>query len=365
MHVGDLLHEDPQLAEAALKLRTDPDAPFPILSAKIKLTWRCNLRCGLCRLWQKQSRTARGGQDLPPELAETVLTGLHEHGLRKIHFSGGEVLLLEHFPRLVRFARNLGLQVNLTTNGTLIGRDLARLLVEERVHSVTVSVDGAGKARHDAMRGVDGAWRRTWRGVELLQRRRERKGRGPRVAVNTIITRDNVPELDALFALLCERGIDRWRLLPVDTEDKSIRPTAEQWEYLSGRWQTWQPLLSRLPLDWSSGRSAHRAAQGKYAGVFYGGRACFAPWFNLFVDADGAVYPCCMGKRDMLPCGNIHREAIGDILAGPARREIRCTMAAGHRYTICDCCDDFLEENLAFARLYDTADAQQCQEKRP
>ncbi len=33
-----------------MELPNNPDHTFPILSAKIKLTWRCNLKCKMCNL---------------------------------------------------------------------------------------------------------------------------------------------------------------------------------------------------------------------------------------------------------------------------------------------------------------------------
>ena len=355
MHVGKLIEQDSALAAQALRLRADPDAPFPILMAKIKLSWRCNLHCRLCSLWRKAPHLRRtlGIDQLPPELVEELLTALQRRGLRKLHLSGGEVLLLDSFPRIATFARGLGLQVNLTTNGTLIDGDMARFLVDERVHAVTVSIDSGHERQHDEMRGVRGAWRRAWKGIRRLAERRAHKGRGPTLAVNTIVTRENAGTLDALFPQLRDAGVDRWRLLPVDTHDKRIRPTARQWEQLAARWEHWRPLVERLPVDWTSDRSAARASKGKYAGVFYGQRACFAPWFNVFINADGAVYPCCMSKGEIPPYGNVLHAPLDDVLASDARRAICCSMASGHLFDVCQRCDDYLEENAAFATLYD------------
>lgn len=352
MHVASILKEEPGLRRVARRVRQDPEAAFPLLSAKIKLSWRCNLRCQVCRLWRKPAELRETRDALSAERVEDLLSELTERGLRKIHFSGGEVLLLEHFPRLVRFARRLGLQVNFTTNGTLLDKDLARFVVEQRVHSVIVSIDSGKERQHDQMRGVAGAWKKSWRGIEYLRERREKKGRGPTIGVNTIVTRKNIVTLDALFEQLQTRGVDRWRLLPVDTQNKKLRPTPAQWTALSEKWeQSWRPLLSCLPLDWSSAKSAALAAKGKYAGSFYSDQICYAPWFNLFIDADGLAYPCCMGKGGIHPYGNAARDPLSSILAGERRREVCATMATGHLFPICKTCDDFLEENSAFGNL--------------
>lgn len=352
MHIASILKEEPALGRAAKTVRSDPEASFPLLSVKIKLTWRCNLRCGVCGLWRKAAVPGCARDLLTAERVEKLLAGLKERGLRKVHFSGGEVLLLKSFPRLVRFARRLGLQVNFTTNGTLIDKELARFVVEERVHAVTVSIDSGRAREHDAMRGEAGALRRALHGLALLLDRRQKKGRGPAIGVNTIVTRKNAKHLDALYQLLRDHGVDRWRLLPVDTPDKRLRPTPQQWAELARKWETaWRPLLARLPVDGASPESARLASKGKYAGTFYTDQICFAPWFNLFIDANGLAYPCCMGKGGIPPYGNVLKSELSDLLDGQHRKEVCCSMATGHLFPICKMCDDFLEENRAFANL--------------
>ena len=76
---------------------------------------------------------------------------------------------------------------------------------------------------------------------------------------------------------------------------------------------------------------------------------CFVPWFNLFIDANGAIYPCCTGKGGMPVYGNLWEQPLDTILASGTRREIQATMAADHPFPVCHTCDDFLEENAAFA----------------
>ena len=346
MNIAQLLKTEPDLADSAGKLLRDPDHPFPILSLKVKLTWQCNLRCHFCRLWQKPGMLGTH-PNLNEETVKQALATLKDQGLLKVHFSGGEVLLVKNFASLVKFARSLDLQVNMTTNGTLLTKDTARFLVEERVHSVTVSIDAANSSRHDAMRGVKGAWKMAWQGIENLIDRKQKKGRGPVIAVNTLITRQNVSQISALYQRLVDAGVERWRLLPVDSLDKKLRPTADQWHELSTQWDDWKHILTRLPVDWTSAKSADKAEKGLYAGRFYHEHPCFAPWFNMFIDADGLVYPCCMGKGEIRPYGNLMDTPVESFLTCKRKREICCSMAAKHTFEVCQRCDDFLDENRA------------------
>ena len=110
--------------------------PFRPLMVKIKLTWRCNLACEMCDYWR---------QDLPTPLTTDLVTRTLDElaalGCRKVHFSGGEPTLRPDLPDLIAHARRLKLRVTLTTNGTLLTRDLARRLVKAGLNSVCVSID--------------------------------------------------------------------------------------------------------------------------------------------------------------------------------------------------------------------------------
>lgn len=351
MHIRDVLEQDSGLKTKALRLRTDPDHPFPVLSAKFKLTWACNLRCVMCMLWREPRVKGSEARSLAPGTVKDALTFLAGQGLRKVHFSGGEVLLYPHFKDVVTHAGDVDLQVNVTTNGTRITKETARFLVDRRVHTVTVSLDGPDARTHDRIRGVKGAFKDSLAGLSMIRARKERKGRGPKLAVNTVVSRNTMDLLPRMYDLLCETGIDAWRILPMDTEIKALRPTHDQWEALFDRLPQWQHLLSRLPMDWSSERSGTRAEKGKYAGLFYENRICYAPWFHVFVDADGRIYPCCNGKKDMAPFALIHDMAMDKALSSQGLRNIRYSLASGHHYPVCDCCDDFLEENQVFNDL--------------
>ena len=143
MHIATLIGRDGPLHQQAKGLVRDPDLPFPVLLAKFKLSWRCNLRCRMCNLW-RYAHEGRGA-GLDPETVKQALFDLHAQGLKKVHFSGGEVLMYPAFEEIVSFARALDLQVNLTSNGTLITKETARFLVDQRVHTLTVFHRCAGQ----------------------------------------------------------------------------------------------------------------------------------------------------------------------------------------------------------------------------
>jgi len=60
--------------------------------------------------------------------------------------SGGEPLYRSDVFQLARYGTDLGLRVALATNGTLVTKHVARMIVDSGVQRVAISLDGAGCA---------------------------------------------------------------------------------------------------------------------------------------------------------------------------------------------------------------------------
>lgn len=162
------------------------------------LTQRCNLHCLHC---YAEAREAAEGE-LDTGEGKAMLEDLASYGVPVILFSGGEPLLREDILELVVHASARGIKVVLSTNGTLITKEIASALRGAGVSYVGVSLDGL-EAAHDRFRGKKGAFQ------EALQGLRQAREAGIRTGVRFTLTRFNAPEVPAIFDLVREEGIDR------------------------------------------------------------------------------------------------------------------------------------------------------------
>ncbi len=137
------------------------------LTVYVGATQGCNLACSHC-----SSGSSPGPLGALDEgLLRRLFGELHEVGCQQVHVTGGEPLLHPGlFPALDEAFR-LGLNVLLTTNGTLITEDLADALSARPFRCVSVSFDGPDPASHDLVRGP-GAFVRALEGLERLAARR-------------------------------------------------------------------------------------------------------------------------------------------------------------------------------------------------
>lgn len=333
------------LLERLSLIENDPLQQTQVLSAKIKLLWQCNLACVFCSLPRPSTPVSR-------EKVSEILRSLKSRGLLKIHFSGGEAFLHPQINQIIEDAVGLGLQVNLTSNGTLITKETARMIVDSGVHSISISLDGASAKTHDKIRGVKGAFKSTIRAIGYLAKMSKKR---PVIRVNTVLTSRNVNELAGIHTLL--QSINekiKWKLIPVDTSDKTLRVNAKTILRIMEASQEWRsldiPPFHIFGGLMDAGRLS-AAARGEYGAAIRRGRICYAPWLTLFIDASGRAYPCCMTRGRIPAYGDVNRDRVDVALSGENAQMARMNMASGHAPAICGKCDDFVAENSAIARL--------------
>lgn len=160
---------------------------------------RCNLHCIHCYS-SSQDRLYPG--ELTTEEARAMIADLAAFGAPVILFSGGEPVMRPDMPELAQFAVDRGMRAVISTNGTLIDEEKAKVFQEIGLSYVGVSLDGT-RATHDRFRGLAGAFEAAMRGIRIC------RDRGIKVGVRFTINRRNVADVPAIFDLLEAENIPR------------------------------------------------------------------------------------------------------------------------------------------------------------
>ena len=124
---------------------------------RISVTDRCNFRCVYC-----MPRETFGADH--PFLPYSAILSFEEItrlarifvglGVQKIRLTGGEPLVRRQLHRLVAMLAELGVEITLTTNGSLLAKQ-AGLLKQAGLNRVTVSLDSLDDATFRAMNDAD------------------------------------------------------------------------------------------------------------------------------------------------------------------------------------------------------------------
>jgi len=158
--------------------------------------------------------TALDGQrdDLPralPKGGELGLRLIDELAGLKVPvliLTGGEPLLSRNFWAYAFHAKERGLATVISTNGTVITKEVAGLLKEAGIRYVGVSLDSSRPEVHDRFRGAPGAHARALAGLENA------RAAGLKTGLRITLTRENWYDVPALLDLAMTKGIARFCL---------------------------------------------------------------------------------------------------------------------------------------------------------
>ncbi len=176
----------------------------------LELTLRCNERCIHCG----SSCGDVPSDELSVSQYGTFLRQLRDDmGTRKkmLCITGGEPLLRKEFFDIMHIANSLGFNWGMTSNATLIDDAAARELYRCGMKTISVSIDGLEQT-HDAFRRTPGGYQKAMRGIESLLR----VGKFKHVQVTTVVTHQNIGELDELYYIFDKMDIDSWRIINIE-----------------------------------------------------------------------------------------------------------------------------------------------------
>ncbi|MDD5308255.1 MAG: radical SAM protein [Deltaproteobacteria bacterium] len=171
-----------------------------------EITEACTLRCVHC----EASAGARDPDELTTDEALGVATQLAAAGCRQVNITGGEPLVRKDWPEICRRFADLGVQVTIVTNGTLVDRPMAARMVAAGVANVAVSLDG-DKSAHDAIRvpasrSAGSSYDKAVAALEVC------RTAGLRTAAITVLHRKNRDCLGFVHDLVARLGVALWQV---------------------------------------------------------------------------------------------------------------------------------------------------------
>ncbi|MCM8789753.1 MAG: radical SAM protein [Candidatus Omnitrophica bacterium] len=174
-----------------------------ILESRPIVVWNCTRRCNLsCLHCYSDSSDRQYPDELSTEEAKKMIQDLADFKAPVLLFSGGEPLLRKDLFILNAFAKIKGLRTVISTNGTLLTKEVARRIKEDNFDYVGISLDGSG-LNNDKFRGSKGAFNLALSGIRNLIKA------GVRVGLRYTITRHNYSDLKDIFRLVEEENIER------------------------------------------------------------------------------------------------------------------------------------------------------------
>lgn len=276
----------------------------------LMVTDGCNLACRHC--WLECCRLSLAAP-VRPAVLKRVIGDFIDLGGTRVTLTGGEFFSHPDWKDLLHFTSMLsGLQgVCLQTNATLLAELHIQALLDLPLDKLTiqVSLDGAQAETHDRIRG-QGAFQAALQGIHRLIR----SGLGDSLQVAFTEMRHNMTDLPRLLEMVDNLGIGRVIAGTIVCGGRAACETSCQ---LPEPFQ-YEDLLRRYDHDERFRRRYDRI--GNFAAIewFKGrsrpsGRVCTCIR-NLFLDADGHLFPCCMMRHPDFAQPDAHRLPLAEVI---------------------------------------------------
>jgi radical SAM protein with 4Fe4S-binding SPASM domain len=262
-------------------------------------TRKCPLNCIHCRA---AADNKQHSDELSTAEGFRLIDGIAKFAKPLLILTGGEPMTRSDIYELAAYATAKGLRVVMATCGHLLTPESAEKIKSSGIKALSISLDGADAATHDAFRGSIGAFEKSLAGIRCA------KEAGIHFQINTSVSKLNVNQLpqildlaenigaltvDFFFLVPTGRGRDlEAELLSTSEYEKTLLWIAEERSKRRLRIKTTcAPHFARI----SRSVDSNSASEG----------ACLAGGGFVFVSHRGVLQPC--GFLD-ISCGDLRRE---------------------------------------------------------
>ena len=319
-----------------------------------EVTNACNLQCKQCH--------ACSGKPLADELTTeegkrllNSIAAIDE--FRMLAFGGGEPLVRPDIVELVSYARWLGLEISIATNGTLLTTELAREFKRLGVANIAVGINANDKEIHEQITNVPGSFEKSKNAVYATLEA------GMNLQINTTVMKENRPAIPALLDFASEVGAQivlLYQLVPEGRGEEEMELSMKEYrsltEMVADKQKTNRAVIEPTcsPQYWAyliNQKTNHNGKQPpglemKLAETLFKG--CVAGSGLCYVKPNGDVWPCPFVP---ISAGNVHdhpleylwyysdlfnnlrdREKLNGEQCGSCRFKIMCGGCRGRAY---------------------------------
>ena len=160
---------------------------FP-LRVMFELTYRCNFYCKHCYIPQSY----RNYNKLKTKEIFSILDQLADIGCFYLGFTGGEPFMRRDILDILWYAKRLGFEVIIYTNGSLIDDEVAKELSLLGPNKVDITIPGMSRIAFECISGVSGSRDKVFKAIDLLHKK------GVNLGFKTCMLKENEKEISQI-----------------------------------------------------------------------------------------------------------------------------------------------------------------------
>jgi len=171
----------------------------------ISVTHTCCLKCRQCDLW----KLPQDKEITTKQIKESIIKLKRWLGPFMLNLSGGEPLMRNDIPEIVKFAYDNDVATTITTNGFLLNKKIADNLINCGLTNINISLDGFNEV-HDFMRG-EKTFERVMKNLDYINKNKK----GTNVCIATVIMKQNLEHLPRLIEFVDKNKLNGINFQPL------------------------------------------------------------------------------------------------------------------------------------------------------
>ena len=254
-----------------------------LFEVRIEVNSTCNLRCEHCYIPNHDNI------GLSYDKIINLLYQLRKIGVYDLSFTGGEIFCRKDIFSIIKKARQMGFNVTLFSNITLLDENSIKELRELFINKISCTVFSLDESINDQIMGIEGSLKKIIQNIELLI------AYGINVEIKTVLMKKNFNCYKNIQEFCKERKID-YILSTIVTQKNDGNKSNLKLRLNGGQ-------LTNVFKDKSLGLlKKNQLSDEDYV--------CNRLRSSLFINCKGDVYPCDTFAKS---CGNIYENTVEEI----------------------------------------------------
>lgn len=285
----------------------------------IEPTTACNLACPECPSGLKQFTRPTGKLHLT--MNKRILDEVGKQLFYINYYFQGEPFLHPDFLDIVKEAKTHKIYTSTSTNAHFITKKRALDIVDSGLDRLILSIDGLTQTTYVAYR-VNGKLEKVIQAAkDLVEAKKLRKSKTPHLIFQFLVVKPNEHEVEGIFKLGKEIGVNEVRL-----------KTAQVYDYKNGN--TLIPENSRYSRYKKLKDGTYRPKAGE-------SDHCWRMWSSTVFTWDGKLVPCCFDKDAQHQLGDLAVRPFSEIWHSKEYTSMRKSiLVARSKIDICANCSE-------------------------
>jgi len=288
-------------------------------SVSVEPTTSCNLRCPECPSGQRAFSRPTGM--LEKDFFGEMINELHSTLLYLIFYFQGEPYLNPDFLEMVTYASQKGIYTATSTNAHYLDEKMSKMTVKSGLDRLIISIDGTDQATYASYR-QGGELEKVIQGTRrIIDWKKKLKSKTPHVIFQFLVVKQNEKQIDEIYKLGKELGVDEVRLKTAQINDyeqgSELIPSVEK--------------FSRYRLQ-PNGTYTIKSSLPDHCWKLY--HSCVITW-------DGIVTPCCFDKDADHKMGTLRENSFKEIWHSNEYNDFRSKLLRSRKeIDICNNCTE-------------------------